>query len=97
MGHQEIKIPPQNIEAEKSVLGSMLIDDEAIGLAIEILDEGWFYEDAHRKIYRAILELYNHHKNVDLITVSDLLKSRGLLETIGGVTYLSEIIDFVPS
>jgi len=97
MGHEEIRIPPQNVEAEKSVLGSMLIDDEAIGLAVEVLDEAWFYEEAHRKIYKAITELYNSRKNVDLVTLSDKLKSDGSLEEIGGVTYLSTIIDFVPS
>ena len=97
MGHQELRVPPQNSEAEKSVLGSMMIDSEAIGLVIEILDEVWFYEEAHRHIYSTVVYLYNHHKNVDLVTLSDLLKSRGLLEAVGGVTYLSEIIDSVPT
>lgn len=97
MGYEEIRLPPQNVEAEKSVLGAMMIDDEAIGLAVEILDESWFYEESHRKIYSAIIELYNSHKNVDLITLSDKLKSDGQLESAGGVSYLSEIIDFVPS
>lgn len=97
MGHQEVKVPPQNVDAEKSVLGSMLIDEEAIGLAVEILDEVWFYDDAHRKIYKAVVDLFNNHKNVDLITLSDKLKNDGLLEQIGGVTYLSMIIDFVPT
>jgi replicative DNA helicase len=97
MGHEEIRIQPQNTEAEKSVLGAMLIDDEAIGSAIEILDESWFYEDAHRKIYRAVLDLYSERKNVDLITLSDKLKSVGLLDDVGGVTYLSSIIDLVPT
>ncbi|HQP10157.1 MAG TPA: replicative DNA helicase [Candidatus Omnitrophota bacterium] len=97
MGHEEIRIPPQNIEAEKSVLGSMLIDQEAIGAAVEILDERWFYEETHRKIYKAVIDLYQARKNVDLITLSDKLRSDGLLEQIGGVTYLSGIIDAVPT
>ena len=97
MGHQEIRVPPQNIDAEKSVLGSLLIDEEAIGAAIEILDEAWFYEQAHRQIFRAVLELYNQRKNVDLITLSDKLKNDGTLEQIGGVSYLSFLIDLVPS
>ena len=97
MGHQEIRVPPQNIDAEKSVLGSLLIDEEAIGAAIEILDEAWFYEQAHRQIFKAILELYNQRKNVDLITLSDKLKNDGTLEQIGGVSYLSFLIDLVPS
>jgi replicative DNA helicase len=97
MGSEEIKIPPQNIEAERSVLGAMLIDDEAIGIALEILDESWFYEEAHRKIFSAILGLYNDRKNVDLITLSDKLKSDGQLEVVGGVPYLSATIDLVPT
>ncbi len=97
MGHQEIRVPPQNIDAEKSVLGSLLIDEGAIGSAIEILDEAWFYEQSHRQIFKAVLELYNQRKNVDLITLSDKLKSDGTLEQIGGVSYLSFLIDLVPS
>ncbi len=97
MGHQEIRVPPQNIDAEKSVLGSLLIDEEAIGAAIEILDETWFYEQAHRQIFRAVLELYNQRKNVDLITLSDKLKGDGILDQVGGVSYLSFLIDLVPS
>lgn len=97
MGHEEIRVPPQNIAAEKSVLGSMLIDEDAIGLAVEVLNETWFYDDAHRKIYKAIIDLYNSRKNVDLITLSDNLKSDGFLEDIGGVAYLSTIVDFVPT
>ncbi len=94
---RDLKVPPQNLEAEKSVLGAMLIDSEAIGVVIEILDESSFYEDSHRRIFSAIAELFNHHKNVDLITLSNELKGLGVLERVGGVTYLSEIIDSVPT
>jgi len=97
MGHEEIRVPPQNLEAEKSVLGAMLIDEDAIGLATEILDDAWFYDEPHSRIYKAIVELYNARKQVDLITLSDKLKSDGSLDQIGGVSYLSSIIDFVPS
>lgn len=105
MGYQEIKamprdaakIPPQNVEAEKSVLGAMLIDNEAIGLALEILDASWFYQESHRRIYQAILDLYNNHKNVDLITLTDKLKNDGMMESVGGVSYISSIIDDVPT
>lgn len=97
MGYEEVRIPPQNVEAEKSVLGSMLIEDEAIGAAVEILDESWFYDPAHQKIYAAIVDLYNSSKNVDLITLSDKLKNEGALESIGGVSYLSTMIDLVPT
>ena len=97
MGGEEIKIPPQNLEAEKCVLGAMLIDDEAIGCALEILTASWFYQENHRIIYSAILDLYNDRKNVDLITLSDKLKNDNSLETVGGVPYLSQIIDMVPT
>ncbi|MCR4337827.1 MAG: replicative DNA helicase [Candidatus Omnitrophica bacterium] len=97
MGSEEIKVPPQNLEAEKSVLGAMLIDEEAIGIALEILDESWFYEESHRKIYTAVLDLYNQRKKVDLITLSDKLKGESALDFVGGVTYLSAMIDMVPT
>ncbi len=97
MGHEEIKVLPHNIDAEKSVLGAMLIDEEAIALAVEILDETWFYEETHRKIYQSIIQLYDQRKRVDLVTLSDKLKNEGLLESIGGVSYLSTIMDFVPT
>src|SRR3989338_10593403 len=97
MGHQEIRVRQQNVEAEKSVLGAMLIDEEAIGICVEILDAIWFYEDAHQKIYQATIDLYNHHKKVDIITLSNKLKNDNLLNDVGGVAYLSSIIDFVPT
>ena len=93
----EMKVPPQNLEAEKSVLGSMLIDAEAIGVVVEIVDEACFYEEPHRMIFAAMIDLYNNHKNVDLITLSDKLRGDGTLERVGGVTYLSMLIDLVPS
>ena len=97
MGSQEVKIPPQSAEAEQSVLGAMMIDQEAIGMALEILDQTCFYEEAHRLVYFAVIELYNNQKNVDLITLSDHLKNKGLLEKIGGVSYLTRLIDLVPN
>jgi len=93
----EGKVAPQNLEAEKSVLGSMIIDQDAIGLAVEILDEHCFYNPVHQKIFFVILKLYNDRKNVDLITLSDELKSQGTLEAVGGVSYLTLLIDLVPS
>jgi len=97
MGGEAIRIPPQNVEAERCVLGAMLIDDEAIGVALEILNSEWFYEEANRQIYQAILSLYNDRKNVDLITLSGKLKDDGRLETIGGQPYLAMLIDMVPT
>ena len=75
----------------------MLIDEEAIGTVVEIADEAWFYDDSHQKIYRAIIDLYNGRKNVDLITLSDKLRDENQLENVGGAAYLSELIDTVPT
>ncbi len=97
MGDEEIKVPPQNIEAERAVLGAMMIDDEAIGVAIEHIDSSYFYETAHQKVFASIIELYSNRKNVDLITLSDQLKSQGLIDNIGGVAYLTQLVDHVPS
>ena len=97
MGDEEIRVPPQNIEAERAVLGAMMIDDEAIGVAIEHIDSSYFYETSHQKIFSSIVDLYSNRKNVDFITLSDQLKSQGLIDSIGGVTYLTQLIDHVPS
>ncbi len=94
---QDIRIPPQNIDAEKAVLGAMMLNDEAIGVAIERIDSFYFYETSHQKIFEAVKNLYSERKNVDLITLSDDLKNKGLLESVGGVAYLSELADFVPT
>ncbi len=97
MGNQEVRIPPQNIDAEKSVLGAMMINEEAIGLGIEQLDSFFFYETGHQKIFDAIKDIYADRRNVDLITLSDFLKNKGMLDSIGGVAYLTELVDFVPT
>ena len=97
MGDEEIKVPPQNLDAEKAVLGSMLMGEEAIGAAIEEIDTDYFYELAHQKIFNSIITLYSNRKNVDLITLCDQLKTEGFLELVGGVAYLGQLVDFVPT
>ncbi len=62
------KLPPQNLDAEMAVLGSMLLDEEAVSAAVEKLDAGCFYKDTHRKIFQTISDLYNANKAVELIT-----------------------------
>lgn len=91
------KIPPQNLEAEMAVLGSMLIDEEAISVTLESLDIGSFYKDSHRKIFEAILGLYNANKAVDIITLTDELKRKETLEEIGGVSFLTTLVNYVPT
>ena len=91
------KVPPQNPEAEQSVLGSMLLDKEAIIKAQETLRPGDFYRDSHRVIFEAIIALFNRGQAVDLITLSEILRQEGKLEEVGGLTYLSELANLVPS
>lgn len=91
------KLPPQNLEAEMAVLGSMLLDEEAVSIASEKLDAACFYKDTHRKIFQAISELYNANKAVDLITLTDALKKDGSLDVIGGASYLTSLANAVPT
>lgn len=91
------KIPPQNLEAEMAVLGSMLIDEEAISVAAESLDRDLFYKDSHRKVFEAIIGLYNANKPVDLITLTDELKRKGNLEDVGGASFLTALANSVPT
>lgn len=91
------RIPPQNIEAEQSTLGSMLIDRDAISKAIETLRPEYFYKDAHRIIFQVIVELFEKGEPVDLITVTEVLRARELLEQIGGVGYLTLLAGVVPT
>ncbi|RKY89229.1 replicative DNA helicase, partial [candidate division KSB1 bacterium] len=91
------RLPPQAIEAEMSVLGAMLIEQDAVSKAIELLDESCFYKEAHRKIYRACVDLYDRNEAVDLVTVSAELKKRKQLDEVGGSFYLTELAESVPS
>jgi replicative DNA helicase len=91
------KIPPQNLEAEMAVLGSILIDENAISFAAESLAGDSFYKDAHRKIFEAMLNLYAGNKAVDLITLTDELKKSAVLDNIGGVSYLTSLANAVPT
>ena len=90
----EERVPPQNIEAEQSVLGAMLIDKEAIAKATEILSAEDFYREAHRVIFSAMLEIYNKNEAVDMITVTDILRRDNKLEDVGG-TNCSTVISAV--
>ncbi len=91
------KVPPQNIEAEMAVLGSILLDEEAISDVVELLDENSFYKESHRKIFAAILTLYNESKPVDLITLTEQLRRDGNLELVGGASYITELVNVVPT
>ena len=91
------KIPPQNLEAEMAVLGSMLLDEDAISVASEMLERDSFYKDSHRKIFEAIISLYSANKPVDLITLTDALKKEETLEEVGGASFLTALANSVPT
>jgi replicative DNA helicase len=90
-------VPPQNLEAEMAVLGSMMLDEKAITTTVELLDQNSFYKESHRKIFEAICNLYNSSKAVDLVTVNDELQRLGVSDSIGGVSFLTELVNSVPS
>jgi replicative DNA helicase len=92
-----LKIPPNNLEAEQSVIGSMLLDKNAISVASEILRGEDFYKEAHRQIFNGIMELYDRNEPADLVTLVDNLRTKGVLEVIGGITYLSNLVSSVPT
>ena len=91
------KLLPQNVEAEAGVLGSLLIDPEAIAEVADFLRPDDFYRDANRVIYQAILDLYETGSPADLITLTDELSRRGKLDEIGGVSYVSSLANQVPT
>jgi len=91
------RIPPHSNEAEQSVLGSMLIDREAVSVAAEVLRKDDFYSEAHREIYEAMMNLYEAGKPVDLVTVVDELDQRGTMDGVGGIAYITDLSRFVPS
>jgi len=91
------KVPPQNLEAEMSILGGILLDNEAINRALEIIRPEEFYRESHRKIFRAMIDLSNNGEPCDFITLTGMLKKRGELEDAGGGAYLSTLVDYVPT
>ena len=91
------KLPPQNLEAEASILGGVLLDNDAINSVIELVNSDDLYRESHRKIYRAMVELWDRNEPVDIITLSDHLKAKGDLEAVGGSAYLAELASQVPT
>lgn len=91
------KLPPQNLSAERSLLGSILIDDEALVDVADKIAANDFYDRKHRQIFGAMVKLYQKHSPIDMLTVSNELKSQGILDEAGGVEYLSDLTNYVPS
>jgi len=89
--------PPQNISEEQAALGSMLLQEEAILHSIDILKPEDFYQKSHQIIFQCILDLFEKSRGVDLVTLTEELNRKNLLEKIGGVTYLTNLINSVPT
>lgn len=91
------RLPPQNLEAEQSVLGAILLDNTAMAKAMEIIIDEDFYRTAHRKVYQGMLELSDRGEVIDHITLTECLKARSELEAVGGAAYLAELVQVVAS
>jgi len=89
------RVPPQAVEVEAAVLGAMLLDQEGISAVLEIIDDTAFYRDAHRKIYNAIVALYERNEPTDLLTLTTELNKRQQLADVGGAFYLAGLVDNV--
>ena len=91
------RIPPQDIVAEKSLLGALMISNDVLPEVLAILRPRDFYENRHQVIFQAMLDLYDKHQPVDLLTLTSELKSKKKLKEIGGAPYLTELSNFVPA
>ncbi len=91
------RIPPQNVEAEQSLLGGILIDPEAVNKVVDVVSPEDFYRDDHKRLFELILDLYDRNDPIDIITVSSLARDKGIIEKIGGNTYLNALVDSMPT
>jgi replicative DNA helicase len=91
------RIPPQNLDAEQSVLGGILSDGEALDKVVDIVAAEDFYREDHRQIFQLFLNLNEKGEPIDLLTVSSLARDKGFTEKIGGATYLTQLVDSMPS
>jgi len=89
-------VPPQNLEAEQAVLGTILLQDKSLVKIIEILEPDDFYRDAHKIIFRGMLQLFDHREPHDLITLTNLLSDQNKLDLVGGPAYLASLTDVIP-
>lgn len=97
MAESSLRVPPQNLEAERTLLGGILIDPEAITKVVEILSPEDFYKEGHRQVYRSAIELYNASQPIDLITITNHLKGAGVLDAVGGAAYMASLVDRLPT
>ena len=92
---QNLKLPPQNVEAEQAVLGAILLDNQALYRTLEILDPDEFYRPAHQRIFKAMVELSEQNQVIDLVTMTDHLRRSEILDSIGGTGYLTDLAQSV--
>ncbi|MBI5732561.1 replicative DNA helicase [Candidatus Jorgensenbacteria bacterium] len=97
MSQKNLKLPPQDLDTERSVLGALMLDKHAIIKVADLVAPHDFYHPAHQKIYSSIIELFEHGEPIDLLTVSHKLKSKKQLKDIGGADYLGELVSSVPT
>ena len=97
MDNKSAIIPPQNTDAEASLLGAILIDSDAIVKIADVILAADFYDPKHNRIFEAIIELYEKHNPIDVLTLSDQLKNSGFIEFVGGASYLTQLTNFVPT
>ncbi len=95
--NENLKLPPQNIEAEKSVLGSLMLDKDAVIKIANLIRQGDFYRDDHNLIYQAMIELYEKREPIDVLSLSNRLEEKNQLDVVGGSSYLTELVNSVPS
>lgn len=95
--NKNLRVPPHNNEAEQSVLGSVMLDKDAIIKIADIVKPGDFYKESHNLIYKTILELYEQQEPIDVLSLSNKLEEKNKLETIGGSSYLTSLVNSVPS
>jgi replicative DNA helicase len=97
VGQPVDRVPPQNLEAEQSVLGSMLLERDAIARVVEIVRPEDFYRDVHRRVFEVIADLFERGEPADLISVTDRLRARGVLDDVGGAAYITSLLHAVPT
>ena len=91
------KLPPQNLEAEQSVLGAILLENSALNKSLEVLSPNDFYKESHRRIFSAILDLSERNDAIDLVTITEHLRQKNELEQVGGAVYLTALVNSVPT
>jgi replicative DNA helicase len=91
------KVPPQNLEAERAVLGAILMDNETVYTVMEILEPSAFYQPSHRLIFSTMLDLSERGEPIDIVTLTDRLRSAGSLDKAGGPDYIPTLADEVPT